>query len=279
MKKAKTQKTPKAANLLARLGISALLAAAVLAPMAARAADPAYDYRRTLFIAFGQKELVFEAPVGMCFLDQSDYLQNAMLKMAQSLSQSRGTAMAIFADCDEIANLGTENSSPNGLQYKGTIFWDRTPGNSGPSKLDLSDYLDMREAGYLRVIKSHGGPVPPAGLGENDGNGHNKKSMSVSSRAVGTGYLLNRDDYKYDKNVHRTADSVAAGHTVNTEIAYNKIKVATVNATTLLRRMPIDVSLDYTNDGKFGSGDGKSLDDLYAVMDTFMAQQQMLNRE
>jgi hypothetical protein len=288
---------PKTKRLLARLGVSALLAAAVLAPAAAKA-DPAHDYRRTLFISFGQKSLLLEAPRGMCFLDQSDYLQSGLLSfmqiMASHAHKRDSVPMAIFGDCNEVMSLGTQSQGPLGLAHRGIIYWKKTAENGGRSKLDLSDYLDMREASMLQEVKddinlpfdmvkaaeekTEQDKAKDANAAKKDGTEKSKvltaAKAQINDKQSITTYLTPPEDYKLPGTAHRTASSVSVGYTDDTEIEYQKFRGTAVLGTTLIRHIPIDVLISYMEPKR-----SSSVDDMYALMDTFMEQQQRLNRE
>lgn len=267
-----TKKTSALKTLSARLGIGLFLTAAVLAPLSTAKADPAHNYRRTLFISFGQKDIVLEAPVGMCFLDGSDYFQGAFLSLQQGGSSmgkdGKGMAMAVFGDCTDIMNLGTKNQSPTGLKDRGTIVWKTTAANRGKSKLDLSDYLDMREATFLQDQKGV--------LAKSYASNGAKKEKSMGGGIIAHTYMATPDKYHFDKAVHRTADNVSIAYQYDNEIEFQKFKTTGIVAATLIRHLPIEVY--YTHAASPDDKDATGTQDMYKLMDSFMAQQQALNR-
>lgn len=74
-----------------------------------------------------------------------------------------------------------------------------------------------------------------------------------------------------DTAVHRTDKNVSLGMTGELDIKFEKFKTAAVLTTTSIRQVPIEVMIRYTGDKL------TSLDNIYPLMDKFIAQQIALN--
>lgn len=239
-----------------------LLAAVVAAPVDAKKVNPIKDWRRTLFTSYGQHTLVFEAPVGMCFLDESDYLEGAILSNLKNLGDKQSRLIGTFGDCLEIAKFQNDyqesliskpSSSSNApqllaLKNRGSIYWINPDNGEDVISLRRSGYLDVREKTFR----------------DDAIRGVNRGTLRMSSP----------DKFKFDEQVRRTPDGLSVVYTLDTEVEYEIVHTAGIVATTLIRHMPLEFSFDFS-----AKGTKKDSKELYAMMDAFLAQQIRLNAQ
>jgi hypothetical protein len=214
--------------LVAVIGFSTTVAAASLKPS---------DYRRTLFVPVAQRMLVLEAPLQMCFLDKTSYLQALLYENFSAEIEKKGgqVLLAVFMDCNDMAN-GRGWSDPDGLLPNvGLVTW-MNPSIGDLTSMSRQDYLDMREASFLQYAQGSAG------------------------------------DLLLDKTVRRTENGVSVGMSGEIKGHVPKVKTTGIIATTVLRQVPIEVTLRYTGSAP------PALDRLYPLMDKFMEQQVALNR-
>ena len=196
------------------------------------------DSRRTLFVPVGQKTLMLETPPNMCFLDQTSKKEGLIHQTFSNLIQKTGeqVLLAVFADCNSLANYGGTVSLSEILFNTGVITW-LNPSIGESTSMSRQDYLDMREASFRQYAEKG---------------------------AVGLGIRL-------DDNMHRTGSNVSLGMTGMVKIKSEEKESSSVLATTTIRRIPIEVMLRYTRKNP------PSVENLYIMMDKFMAQQIALN--
>ena len=245
--------------------ILALAMLAVLAaPAQAKHVNPITDWRRTLFTSFGQHTLVFEAPVGMCFLDESDYLEGSIMSQFKDVNR-QSKLIGTFADCMEISKVQHEYqdqltahpdmSAPPSVSLKshGSIYWVNPDNGDEVISLARAGYLDAREKTFKDDVM---------------------KEMNDGGHGLMTAALLDPGDkYRFDET-RRTPDGLSVFYELNTEIQYEKVHDTGVIGTTLIDHMPLEFSFDFS--AKDNDKDNKA---LYAMMDTFMAQQIKLNAQ
>lgn len=200
------------------------------------------DPRRTLFAPFGQKMLVFEAPEGMCFLDDTSPREKPALQKMKAMHKHGKVLMAVFADCLQAAGLGV-NKGPDAaglppLMDVGMIFW-MNPSFGETSPLSRADYLDMREATIERDIATH------------------------------LKYYLSAET---DTMPQRTPEAISLAYAAQSEVQYQKLYTAGVAGATLLRGLPVDVVITHT-----APKADRDETELYDLMEKFMAQQAALN--
>lgn len=245
------------------LALAATLAAA---PVQAKKVNPITDWRRTLFASFGQHRLVFEAPVGMCFLDESDYLEGSIMSQFKDTGDSQTKLIGTFADCMEVAKVqhdyqeqvskNPDNASPPLMTLKshGNIYWVNPDNGDEVITLPRSGYLDVREKSFRDDVK---------------------KEIREGQRGMVSATLVDATNkYTLDGETHRTSNGLAVAYALDTEVEYEKVHDAGVIATTLIDHMPLEFSFDFATKGV--EKDNKA---LYAMMDTFMAQQIKLNAQ
>lgn len=246
----------------------------------ARKTDPIFEMRRTLHMAFGQHNITLEAPVGMCFLDESQYLEGTLVKHLRTLSkgESSDQLMAVFADCDELAKLikapeiaaaaadiggGIEPPKPE-FTYTGSVTWLKP--KLGRAPMELQEYLDMREPdfrdNFLNDIKSNF-----------------KKSGSKQSISLGDGLTANLfspppEQYELDEKARRSKAGLSLAYSVDFDMEYEKHHLRGVVGTTMLRKFPVQVSIDSNTTGK---AKGRSLKHIQKTLDKLMAQISQMN--
>ena len=195
--------------------------------------------RRTLFAPFGQEMVHLEAPIGMCFLDETDPTEAGALNVLREelKEKSKQTLVAAFADCMQIGAIG-KGSTGNDLGDVGLVTWLNEKGEKIP--VDAQSYLDAREA-----------------------------TLPNYTRAGLAGYLKPQ----LDEPAHRTEHGVSLGFTAETEIAYQVFKTVGVTSAAVLKGFPIDFMITHT-----AKKPEKDLDELYKLMDKFLEQQAALNK-
>lgn len=255
-----------------------LLAAVAASPVQAKKVNPITDWRRTLFTSYGQHVLVFEAPVGMCFLDSSDYVEGAILSRMKNLSGAQYQLIGTFGDCLEISKFQhdyqesiTNNPNSGGagitgtLKKYGSVYWINPENGDDVISLNRAGYLGVREKTFRDdVIKD----VAPG----NRSNG--SKTASRQGNLTLTSLMASPDQYKFDDAVHSTPDGLSLAYQLDLEIEYQKAHEAGLVATTLIRHIPIQFTFTFAT----GEPD-KDNKALYKMADTFLAQQIKLNAQ
>lgn len=266
-------------TVLKTLLLSACLAAAfAAAPAKAKMPDPIYEMRRTLFMPFGQSMTVLEAPLGMCFLDESQYLEGQLIKQLRSQNKASGggVLLAVFADCLEVGKLqklaenGDTGPSYNGedqnsamLMHQGTISW-LTP-KEPRSKQTLSEYLDARQPAFHDEI--HNSMVKSYKLFGK------KQDVKLDDKITARSLQPDPSSYHFDDKAHRTDALVSVGFSTNMEMEYTKYATVGVVGTTMIRQFPIQVSITSTAKDKQDRSVGQMTD----LLDKFAAQNVALN--
>ncbi|MDE1151880.1 MAG: hypothetical protein PW788_05015 [Micavibrio sp.] len=260
-------------------GACLLATAFALTPAAAKTQDPIYEMRRTLFIPFGQRMTVFEAPLGMCFLDESQYLEGQVINQIRSQNKGSGggVIMAVFADCLELAklqqlpqlmadgpSLGDDENNKAMLLHEGTISWLEP--KAGPLKgVSMTEYLDKREPAFRddmrasleRSFKKFGG----------------KQVTKLDDNMTASSFLGSPDTYSFDDKAHRTESVVSITYSSHNELEYVKYATTGVVATSLIRNIPVQFTISSTAKKKAD----KSQRQMSDLMDRFVAQQVALN--
>jgi hypothetical protein len=200
---------------------------------------PAQNARRTLFVEIGQKKLRLEAPKKMCFLDRTSPLQEKIFLLLSTAVEKRHdqVLLGVFMACDGIMS---PEDWLNGMPDAGFVTW-LNPSIGETTPMNRQDYLDMREASFPQYAKS---------------------------RALGLAL---------DKAVHRNAYNVSLGVS-DEQPAVDGIRHKSTNvlSTTILRHIPVEVTLHYTGDIYAGKAP-LEFPEAYAAMDKLMAQQISLN--
>lgn len=193
--------------------LSSLIFSAVLAGFSLTAVADAnpLDFRRTLFVPVAQKMLVLEAPLEMCFLDQTSYVQGLLFKTFSDEFKKKGdqVLLAAFMDCIDVVNASGSANADGVLPNVGLVTW-MNPAIGDFTPMALQDYLDMREASFLQYAEN------------------------------------SADGLHLDKTVRRTENGVSVGMDGEFQGEYQKIKKTAIIATTVLRHVPIEVSFRYS---------------------------------
>jgi len=260
-------------------GACLVASAFALTPAAAKVKDPIYEMRRTLFIPFGQRMTVFEAPLGMCFLDESQYVEGQVINQIrdQNKGSGGGTIMAVFADCLELAklqqlpaiaasgpNYGDDDNSKAMLLHQGTISWVN-PKDKPLKGVSTTEYLDKVQPEFSddirksldRAYKLFGG----------------QKSTKLDNDMSTMSFLSSPDSYHFDDKPHRTESVVSITYSFNNEMEYVKYGTTGVVATSLIRNIPVQFTMSSTAK-KQADKTARQMSDL---MDRFVAQQVALN--
>lgn len=194
------------------LSLFVIIAIVTFSAMSFAAKKP-IDFRRTLFVPVGQKTLMLEVPHGMCFLDQTSRSEGLIHKTFSDLIQKKGeqVLLAVFADCNSLANYGGTVSTSEILFNTGIVTW-MNPSIGETTSMSRHDYLDMREASFRQYAENGAG---------------------------GLGIIL-------DENTHRTESNVSLGMTGEVAMQMGKVDSTGILATTTIRRIPIEVMIRYT---------------------------------
>lgn len=243
--------------------------------------DKIYKTRRTLFLPFGQRMTVWEAPVGMCFLDESQYLEGQLIKQMRGGADRKGhmgpQLVAVFADCLELAklealpqiqasgpNYGDDDNNTALLLHQGTITW-MTP-KAPALETSLASYLDDKEPTYTREVR---------GLLDKSykANGAGRHDVALGNNLSTHTFMASPDQLHFDDRAHRTDTSVSVGFDSEMEAEYKKYDTVGVVGTSLIRGMPVQVSLSSTAVKKAD----KTTRQMTETLDRFFAQNVTLN--
>ncbi len=243
---------------------TAIAIAIAIAPFTAQAQqrhDPLSD-RRTLFVPFGQKKVALELPQGLCFLDGNAPLESGLFdKMkAEVHAEGKGLLMAFFTTCLDVAGIGVEgaNAGLPPFMTRGMVVW-MNPYIGETFAQGRETFLDVRAASFARYV--------PATLTQ-------RNVMPAADAAEGRGEALT----DVDPQPHRTQDSVSLAWRAPLDIQFEKYTATGITGTTLLRGFPVEVVFSQTTlDG--GAAPAKTGEELYTMMDAFMAQQVKLNAQ
>ena len=105
--------------------------------------------RRTIHTAAHDRPLSFDAPEGMCFLDQTKPREGMAFDELKSRALRGTQVLAVFANCLEIVNLGEKGST--GIQNGGWIGW-LNPEVGDRTGMSRQDYLDMMEPSFAKRV-------------------------------------------------------------------------------------------------------------------------------
>lgn len=268
-----------------KISMKQFLAAAVFTAMTAGAAhyaqakytDPVWEMRRTLNMSFGQHRIALEAPLGMCFLDESQYMEQAVIKQLRAMGQDSGDGllMAVFVECDQIEKLGqlpqmaAEAEAMPGVDpptadfdNRGMITW--LAPKLGKAPLNLQEYLDMRAPAFVDDVKKN----LTKGYKKYGSSQNIKMTDNVSANLLSAA----PDQYRFDEQVNRTEHGVSVGYSSEFVSEYTPRKQFGAVGTTMLRHFPVQVT--FTENGK---GLAKSAQQLHATLQTYLAQIATLN--
>ncbi|HYD18938.1 MAG TPA: hypothetical protein VEF76_10710 [Patescibacteria group bacterium] len=248
-----------------------LLAGSVLAGYNAQARErsPIWEMRRTVVMPFGQHRITLEAPLGMCFLDESQYLEGAMIKHLRKMNKSGdgGMLMAVFADCLELekftqgpklaADMLPGMPMPDtSINNQGTISW--LAPKLGRAPLGLPEYLDMREPTFRDDMKkSVSNKFKVMG---------NSDSEKISDNYAAKLLMGAPDQYIFDDKANRTDTGVSIGYSTEFESEYQKHRQNGAVGTTMLRQFPVQVTLSSSGDKP------RDLEKVHATLDKFLMQ-------
>jgi hypothetical protein len=198
-----------------------------------------FGKRRTSFLSFGQKKLMFEAPLGLCFLDESNEQQAKAFHAIKSVMESdgKGTVMAIFSDCFRLESLG-QSSTSGGPSDIGAVIW-MNPMIGEKTALGRSDYLAFREKDFGAHIQS--------------------QLTGYSSAMV-------------DEKPQKTDASLSIGYIATADQEFQKIVTTGVVSATEIEGVPIDFIMTHTSAEAYP---GKDI--MHKTMQKFTEQQIILN--
>ena len=222
--------------------LSALLLSSVLTAQAfAAAQNPVLDYRRTLSLAIGQKNINLEAPRDMCFLDESDPVQGNLLDgmKAAAAQREQGQVVGVFTDCLAIANLAKPDN-PLGMTNAGMVMW-MNPIVGAKTDMVRDDYVAARATTLPQFVASNLTMFKSAAVDE---------KASIQDGAAMVGYIA------------------------GAEVEYQKFVVSGITAATVIEGLPLDFTMTRISDKKIEYK--KELQDL---MSSFVTQQITLNEK
>lgn len=231
----------------------ALLAATAVVSTTAHAQDmrKESEYLRTLFVPVGQQKIVLEAPDGTCFLDRTKGLEAKSMDatIAKWTALKRGTLLAIFMPCDDLANSRKPKSA-------GSVTWlDQTIGDRTPS--ERADYLDLQESTFKDDQITSADIELKARIKEEA-----KEKDSIKSK-------VNVD---FEDTVERSDSGVRLGFVVSNDYGGDKSSVSGVIATTTLRHVPLQIQIYHDTTEK-----AHPIADIHLEMEKFLAKQIALN--
>jgi len=242
--------------LIAALGVAALAAMALQSGAVAESTsqkvkekyrnDPsvivgnvdALDYRRTLFAPFGQKTLRLEAPLGMCFLDETNYTERQIMNSLRELlnEKTQHTLVAAFADCLQMSAVGQGNQDMR-VTDGGLITWPVVPGEKVPPTLE--EYLAQRD-----------------------------RTDEENMRSMMTDII----DLQVDETPQQNEAGISRGYTGTFESSHEKIKTVGVAGIAMVQGLPVVINLSHS-----GKQLTRTKDELYGIMDKMLLQQVALN--
>lgn len=218
-----------------------------LAGISIAAKPKAEDFRRSLFVPLGEDQLVFEAPLKMCFFDASKSSERAITDMLarQTARKKQEVFLATFASCASIANAG---NAMVGADLRGIINW-ANPKIGEKSPYSRADYLDMREPTFKTDLAAD-----------------IYKWFGISISLKDTDEDINfPDGYYLDKQPKRTAVGLFIGFSSNPPF-----ESSGVFATTTIRDYPVEFFL-------IREGANIDSDEIIAIAEKLLAQQIALN--
>lgn len=280
------------------------IAAALLAATAAKAEYWPEDPRRTLFASAGQRTVILEAPIGMCFLNARLYQESVLFSHLQKEldKTASGLLLGIFAPCAEASGVA-QGAGGDGLESAratGLVIWLASK-DGAEEKMTPADYLDMQEAAFRdRLEKSLGadaaqklsgadaapklpGAAPAPGnndtlaeaLAELDRENLPAFASEPPAPAPPVYNMLMLPapgEYRFDAAPRRTQHGVTIGFDAETNRDYIKRSTTGIAGTALLNKVPVEVRLSYTQKTP------RDKRELEALMDKFLEQQAALNK-
>ena len=240
-----------------------------------RKQSPIWQMRHTLTMPFGQRTMTLEAPLGMCFLDESQYLEGSVIKQLRGsgTSSDGGLLMTMFANCDELEKFSQlpqlQADTPPGvdppkaeLSHEGSISW-MSP-KLGKAPMTVPEYLDMRAPHFRDEMKD----ALAKQYKEMGGSSSIKIDNNISAQVM----MGSPDQYVFDDKARRTDNGLSIGYSVEYDAEYTHHRQVGVIGTTLLRHYPVEISL--TSPGSEKNDTKAKLQDL---LDKYMAQVSAMN--
>jgi len=246
----------------------ALAMIACVSPALAKTPD-ALSFRRTLFAPAGQRMLLLEAPLGMCFMDPSYYEEGEIAEDAKDILEENGQGrlLGIFAPCMDIAafDAGADDSA---LRVSGIVTWLNIDGEES-TRLSRADYLGLQQEKFRETLDRRLVRGDDAPGGNDDAPSDDSSTLSPAYAAL---MLPWPGDYTLDKKAKATQDAVMLGYTA--DISRDRVKYALsgVAATTVIKDTPIALYLSYTGAKPYDPAK------VRALAEKFMAQQVVLNK-
>lgn len=211
------------------------------------------DYRRTLFAAAGQDRMIFEAPLGWCFLDPTDKKQGPVYEAISAVvrAAAHSVVVGVFAPCNSIANSGNPMGPEGDVISSGIVTWaNPVIGDKMPQ--DLNGYIDLRAPSFREYVAL---------------NVMNWGGLQSDDTAT-----QNMERYVLEKSARATDAGVSIGFSQKITKNAQNYDIVGAAGTTLLRHHPVELLL------RLNSGGGAyTLDSAHQMMDTLLAQQVVLN--
>lgn len=232
----------------------ALLAATAVVSTTAHAQDmrKESEYLRTLFVPVGQQKIVLEAPDGTCFFDRSKGVDAKV--MAENIVKwtelKHGTLLAIFAPCNDVANLPATPSSIGSITWLDQSVGDRT-------KSERADYLDLREPTYKDEQ-----------IAESDAN----IKWLAKEEAKEKDSIKSKINVDFEDTVERSDTGVRLGFVMSKDRGGDKTSSSGVVATTTIRHVPLEIQIDHNTTEK-----AHPIAEIHLEMEKFLAKQIALN--
>lgn len=232
----------------------ALLAATAVVSTTAHAQDmrKESEYLRTLFVPVGQQKIVLEAPDGTCFFDRSKGVDAKVMNdsVAKWTELKQGTLLAVFAPCDDVANLPRTPSSIGAITWLDQSVGDRT-------KSERADYLDLREPAFKddQIIESE----------------ENIRWM-LKQEAKEKDSIKSKINVDFEDTVERSDLGVRLGFVVSMDRGGDKRSSSGVVATTTIRHVPLEIQIEHDTTEKT-----HPIAEIHLEMEKFLAKQIALN--
>ncbi|MDD9900773.1 MAG: hypothetical protein OXT65_07320 [Alphaproteobacteria bacterium] len=233
---------------------------AILSGSAAKAQnlDP-LDYRRTLFAPAGQRMLILEAPLGMCFNDETKFHERKIINTVNDMVKRTGggQTVGVFAPCMDIAGYIAGGGPNEGrMPIIGIVTW-LNPSVGDTTPLARADYLDMQETQFANTLASQ----------------FSSDTLAYDPESFGSRILMlpNTKTLAVTEDTRRTADGVTVTFEGSDMRESVKWKTTGIAATTVIKRVPLAVTLMSTTQ------DEPDPAWLEALMDKFLLQQIALN--
>ena len=200
------------------------------------------DYRHTIFVQADQQPLVFQAPDGGCFLDQTADTEKVLYSTFQEKVErsQRKKLLAVFTDCSALndieGNVSAEGKD-NIIMNSGVILWTK-PETKISWKTNREIYLNHTAPSFISYTQQG---------------------------------IKNKDANDLDEDFYQNNNGLYVGISTAHNSLYSNEKSSAVFAKTLIKKSPIEI---FVRNSDYKS---KSQEEVYNEIDRFVALQIQLN--